>query len=213
MRRVLACTASAATVLAAAPAHAGDGDGAYGRLDGDLIAVFGAGTGLASAGSRHFVSAESRLRYLDAAGIVVAYEEAGLLREAQAPGDLRRAFVAAIEIRPLFPSRFFKNWESGTRFLDLVVDSIGIEVGTWWAARVGDATARPGLLAGLGIEVPLTGYADGLWLRIAANARWSAARLEREDDPGGRQLFLQIGLAWHAVLAPGLVQPSDGPLR
>lgn len=215
----------AAFVIATAPAAAraapGDGgDGAYGRLSGDVTVVTGVGAGLftgsagtESTGARSFASGDLRLRYLDAAGVSVSYEEADALSRASESGAIRRAVVAGVELRPLFPVRFFKGEQSGARFFDLVVDSIALDVGTWWSARLASDVDQPGFYVGTAIEVPITGEATGLWLRLAGALRWSAPRLEGESDPGGRVFVLGLGIAWHQVFGPLLVQRGDAPLR
>ncbi len=202
------------------PARAapGDGgDGAYGRLAGDVTVVTGVGAGVvagtARTEARPFAAGDLRLRYLDAAGVSVSYEEADALGRASEPGAIRRALLAGVELRPLFPVRFFKGQQTGARFLDLVVDSIALDVGTWWSARRASDVDRPGFYLGTALELPITGEATGLWLRLAGTLRWSSPRLEGEGDPGGRVFALGVGLAWHQVVGPLLVQRGDAPLR
>lgn len=214
--RTLAALAALGVIASSRSARA-EGDGAYGRLDGDVTIVSGLGAGvIAGTGAtpaRQLGSADLRLRYLDAAGVSVSYEEADAFGRAEAPGAIRRALLAGIELRPLFPVRFFKGAQSGARLLDLVVDSIALDLGTWWSARHASAVDRPGFYVGSAIEIPITGDASGLWLRLSGTLRWSAVRLEGGADPGGRVGVLGIGLAWHEVVGPFLVQRGDAPLR
>ncbi len=192
-------------------ARAADGDGAYGRLDGDMTLVGGLGGGLFSSTGRTALTADVRLRYLEAAGAFVQYEEADALKRGDTAGDVRRSVAAGVELRPLFPARFLKNKQGSGRFFDLLIDSFAIDLGTWFSVRRASAVQRPGLLAGLAIEAPITGNASGLWLRLSVNARWSAQRLEGEGsgDPGGRTLFLGLGFAWHEVLGAHVVDRGD----
>ncbi|GAC1579923.1 MAG: hypothetical protein NVS3B20_26290 [Polyangiales bacterium] len=66
--------ATLAAGTAAGRSAAREGDGAYGRLDGDITLGVGAGVGVESAQQRVFSTTEVRARYLDAAGAVVFYE-------------------------------------------------------------------------------------------------------------------------------------------
>ena len=216
MRRALGIIAasSGALVLAATTAHAAPGDGAYGRLKGDVTLVLGVGGGVVAKSDRKLVSGDLRLRYLDAIGAAFIYEEADAFKSSGSVehGDLHRSFITALEIRPLFPIRFFKNMESKQRFFELVLDSIGLELGTVWAVREGNATRRPGWLLGLGVEVPIVAAATGPWLRFATSVRWSPERLDgvaAADDPGGRAVIFSLGLAWHQVFGAHAVDAGD----
>lgn len=215
MRAALAVivASSGGLLLAAAPAHAEGSDGAYGRLKGDVTLVVGVGGGVVARSDRKLVSGDLRLRYLDAIGAAFVYEEADAFKSATVDhGALHRSFITALEIRPLFPIRFLKNMESKQRFFELVLDSIGLELGTVWAVREGNATRRPGWLLGLGVEVPIVAAATGPWLRLATSVRWSPERLDgvaAADDPGGRAVIFSLGLAWHQVFGAHAVDAGD----
>lgn len=202
-----------AGVLCPAIAHAkGEGDGSYGRLEGDLAFVGGVGGGVVAKSGRPLLSGDVRLRYLEAAGATFSYEEADALGRADT-GDLRRAFLAGVELRPLFPIRFLKAKETGDRFFDMVLDSIALDVGAFWAVREGSGSRRPGIATGLAVEAPITGRATGLWLRLSGSLRWASPTLEGDDDPAGRMVVFGLGLAWHHTFAAGLVQRGDAPPR
>ncbi|MBI2394409.1 MAG: hypothetical protein HYV09_32865 [Deltaproteobacteria bacterium] len=208
--------AAIALALVATPARAraaADGDGAYGRLKGDLTFVGGLGAGVVAATGRPVLASDLRLRYLDAAGVALGFEEGDALARTSRSGELRRAFLAGVELRPLFPVRFLKAQETGRRFLDLVLDSIALDLGTWWPIRYGSGARRPGMYTGLAVEAPLSGGGSGLWLRLSAQLRWAAPRLEGDLDPSGRSVMLGVGLAWHQVFGPHLVQRGDEPLE
>jgi len=181
----------------------------YGRLDGDVTLVTGVTGGIVARQSRRFIGGDFRLRYLDAAGIAISYEEADAFARTTEPGRVRRTFLAGIELRPLFPIRFLKNMQSGKHFLDLVLDSIGIDLATTLPVLQGSAVRRPGLALGLAFEVPIGTNASGLWARFSSGVRWSAPRLEGDDDPGGRAVVFGIGLAWHQVLSTHVVDAGD----
>jgi hypothetical protein len=212
--RLAVVAAFSSLALAATTAHAEPGDGAYGRLKGDVTLVVGAGGGLVAKSDRKLVTGDVRLRYLDAVGAAFIYEEANALeRTTNADyGAVHRNFITALEIRPLFPIRFLKNMESDQRFFELMLDSIGLELGTVWTMREGNATRRPGLLLGLGFEVPLIAAATGPWLRFSTSVRWSAERLDGvspADDPGGRAVVFSLGVAWHQVFGAHAVDAGD----
>ena len=180
---------------------AASADGAYGRLNGDMTFVLGA----SGAVVRDSVLAgpEMRLRYLDAAGASVVYEEA-IVR-----GELRRAFLAGVELRPLFPVRFLKAKQTGQGFFDLTLDSLSLDVGAWLPQRLGAAAGRFGMYTGLAIELPIFASATGIWLRLTGQVRWAPQRLEGDDDPAGRMAAFGVGLSWHQVFKSGIVQKGD----
>lgn len=184
-------------------------DGAYGRLDGDLTFVGGVGASLVR--DTPLASADLRLRYLDAAGASLSYEE-GLSRTG-GTGSVRRAFLAGVELRPLFPIRFLKAKQTGQSFFDLTLDSLSLDMGAWLPQRVGSASRRFGVYAGLAVELPLFARASGLWLRLSSQVRWAPERLEGSDDPRGRVVMFGVGLAWHQVFGAGLVQKGDESLQ
>jgi hypothetical protein len=211
---VSAAAACIASLCVASRAHAEAGDGAYGRLEGDMTLVTGLGASVIPGepgGASAYGTADVRMRYLDAVGAVVQYEEGEAFRRVEDYGAIRRAFYAGVEIRPLFPIRFLQAMEK-RRFDDLVLDSIGLELASIWTARAGNDTQRPGFLVGLGFEIPFFGQANGLWARVATSMRWSAERLEgasAASDPGGRVITLSLGLAWHQVLRTHAVEAGD----
>lgn len=187
-------------------AHAGDGS--YGRLKGDTTFVVGASGGVVAHDGRPLVGGDLRLRYLDAAGAVFSYEEAVAVPSS---GSLRRAFLAGVELRPLFPVRFLKAYQTGGSFFDLTLDSLALEVGAWIPVRGGTAVRRGGFYTGIAVELPLFARASGLWLRLSTQLRWAPQRLEGEDDPTGRTVVFGLGLAFHQVFGSGLAQRGDEP--
>jgi hypothetical protein len=149
--------------ILAHPATAGaqDGDGSYGRLEQDMMFSLGAGGGAvldgASDGALLF---ELRARYLDMVGVVVAPEWRI---------DVSGRLILAVELRPLWPIRFFLNGFSGNEWLDLFIESISVEVGAA-LLPLGDGIGA-GLALGLGLDVPIlvpSIFADGLMLHLGA---------------------------------------------
>jgi hypothetical protein len=206
-RAALACAAAA--VLSAGTAHARSGDGAYGRLDGDLDLSFGVAGGAIVSPGRGVLAADARVRYFEAAGVVLQYEDTAPFGAAKAPGDYVRGGLVGVELRPLFPVRFLKARETGNAFGDLLLDSIGVEVGAWWSSIEGRSVGRPGLHLGLGVEVPLASQASGPWLRLGGALRWTAPRLEGEPAPGSQVVLLTLGLAWHQMVGAHVIDAGD----
>jgi hypothetical protein len=210
-RAALACAAAAilSMLSTSRAASAARGDGVYGRLDGDLDLSLGIAGGVLLSQKRPVTALDARVRYFQNAGIVLQYEETDVLAKATSAGDYKRGFLAAVELRPLFPVRFLKGMESGHAFPDLVLDSLGLEIGAWWSAVEGASTRRPGLHVGLGVEVPLASRASGPWLRLGGALRWSAPRLGGQDDRGTRVAIFTLGLAWHGLVGSHVVDAGD----
>ncbi|HJL18622.1 MAG TPA: hypothetical protein RMH99_23375 [Sandaracinaceae bacterium LLY-WYZ-13_1] len=155
MRRTLL----ALSMLSALPATAAAQDGAYGRLDGDLTleaSVGGGATHEAEAWSGAAL-VEARMRYLDVAGLMLGGE--------WRPEGASRVVLMA-DVRPLFLARFLTNASFGDRFWDVLVDSIGVDLGVAFAPL--DQGIGAALAVGFGLDVPLVffdGYA-GMSLRL-----------------------------------------------
>lgn len=175
-------------MLFASSARADGGDGLYGRFDGDLVLSAGLGGGLTLGDDGGATGvADLRARYLDTGGLFVAPQ--------LGPDDTLRV-VAGVEVRPLFPVRFLLGAWSGIPFWDLLVDSIGFELGVA-LDRLGSDERGVGLALGFGLDVPLilpSGDAEGLFLRLAAR-HVRAGPLDLNGPAGG-------GADWmlHAVL-------------
>lgn len=178
--RLLAPAAVLALLATVAPARADEGDTVYGRLDGDLVLSAGIGGGIALHDRVHpdvtgTTTIELRARLLDTGGLLIAPEW-------RPEGDSR--VVVAVDVRPVFLARLLMNHESGDRWLDLFVDSIGLDLGL----AIGPLSSEVGLGAavGLGVDVPLfvpDGVRGGLFLRLAA--RWVGALASDQLAPPG----------------------------
>ncbi len=183
-------------------------DPSYGRINGDIEVVGGVGGVVAPRGLR--AEAEARLRYLDSAGIFATIEDAGVLGSRSEP---RTVMVAGLELRPLFLFRWLKGHETRRPWLDLAVDSIGLDLGAMFEQPSGQGFgARRGLEFGLGIELPLLTRASGPWMDVRGALRWSDAALgsgvEGADD---LQAVLEITIAWHQIFLAHVVDVADGP--
>lgn len=150
------------------------GHGAYGRFDGDLVLALDVGAGVHASGAAS-MSGHARARYLDSAGLVLGAE-----RELD---EGATHVVGAVEVRPLFLMRFFLDLEIGDAWLDLLIDSLGLELGATWA-RAGEDDDGIALLVGGGIEVPIyLRRGRGIALRLAA--RYVGARVSWQHGPTG----------------------------
>jgi hypothetical protein len=186
--------------------RAGNVDTTYGRVDGDLGVSFGAGATFGPNAPRGTI--ELRLRYLDTVGIFGEYED-GFSSTASNP---RRVFGGGFEIRPLFLARWLKGGELGSPWPDLFIDSLGLELGTFFEQPVGEAVGnRPGLQASLGFEVPILPRPSGPWIGLHGGVRWSDATLEGASptEPSNRSLFLAVTLAYHQIFPAHLVDALD----
>jgi hypothetical protein len=203
-------------VAAGVLAHAADGraagsDATYGRVGGDVTLVAGVGVVAADGGPRG--EAELRARYLQTAGLFASYEDAPLLGSSAEP---RRVFAAGLEVRPLFLFRWLDGHQTSNAWFDLVVDSLGLELGATFEQPSGASFAsRPGAQVGLGVEVPVLATATGPWIGLHGGIRWSDSALAGGaiNGPDDRSLYLSITLAWHQVILLGVVDVGDGPAR
>jgi hypothetical protein len=185
-------------------------DGAYGRLEGDVLVTAGVGAALAQGGPS-FAARGSAL-YLDTGGVYVLYTDAF---GAGGPA-VARSVACGLSLKPLFLARYASNLERGPARLDLLIDSIGIDLGTFWHAPAGmGLMSRPGLEIGLGVDVPILGRATGPYIEARGALRW------REEDLDGhakapilsRGALLSIAIAWHHVIGAGVVDLGDESRR
>ena len=207
---VVAVLAIAST--ASVPARAADrtdqgNDGSHGRFDGDLAIAGSAGMTVGPRGPR--ASGDLRFRYLSTAGLFGTYEDGPLVGSDAEP---RRALAVGLELRPLFLARWATGRELGMPRLDLLIDSLALELGAVFAqpegARFG---ARPGLQAGLGLELPFFATASGPFLGLHGGVRWSDAALSGGplDGPSDRALYLTIAVGWQQLFGGHVVDMGD----
>lgn len=182
-------------------------DPSYGRIEGDLTLALGLGATVAPSGARG--EGELRLRYLESAGLFAAYEDGPLLGGSAEP---QRVLATGLEVRPLFLYRWLQGHEMQRAWLDLTLDSFGLEIAATWSQPAGSSFAsQSGLQAGLGLEVPILPHATGPWIGLHGGLRWSQAALESgaTSSPDDRAAFLAITLAWHQLIATHLVDVGD----
>jgi len=207
-RAATACAGVVAWASCASRAWAdGPVDPSYGRVVGDATVVVGAGGVVAPRGLR--AGGELRVRYLETAGLFATCEDGPLLGSGAEP---QRTFAAGVEMRPLFLVRWLKGLESGRAFADLALDSMGLELGVVWGQATGGPFAsRPGLEAGVGVELPLAAAPTGPWLGLRGGVRWGDGALASGAvrGPDDRAGFLAVTLAWHQVFATHLSDVGD----
>jgi hypothetical protein len=206
--RIASLVLGASLVLATGPARAdGAVDPSYGRVQGDLTLVAGLGATVAEGGTR--AEGELRVRYLESLGLFGAYEDGPLVGSSSEP---RRLLVGGLEVRPLFLYRWLKGHETQRAWLDLAVDSFGLELGAVAMQPAGMSFAsRLGLQAGLAVEIPILPDATGPWLGLHGGVRWSEAELSTgtvngDDD---RSAYVSLTLAWHQVVVAHVVDVGD----
>lgn len=190
-----------AALLAASPGAeaAGPDDGVYGRVDGNYAVAGSLGATFGPRGPRG--AADLRARYMQMTGLFVTYEDGPLLGTKAEP---ERVLATGLEVRPLFLARWLRGGQLGLPTLDLVIDSLALELGASFAQPDGRAFAsKPGLQASLGLEVPLFARATGLFVGVHGGARWSDLALGGGGPgvlgPSDRAGFLLVALGWQQV--------------
>ena len=187
-----------ALLLVGSTAHAGDAkDGAHGRVDGDMAVEIGAGGDFGPRAPRAVF--DLRFRYLSMAGVFGAYE-------------WERALATGIELRPLFLAKWFTGRYSGNAYLDLALDSIGLELGAAFLQPNGrHLESKPGLQVGLGFEIPVFPNATGPFVALHGGVRWSEQALSAGPlvTPDDRSLFLNVVVAWQQVFGARVVDMGD----
>ncbi|HEY2518185.1 MAG TPA: hypothetical protein VGI39_45255 [Polyangiaceae bacterium] len=196
------------TAVSSAASPPGSGpDTTYGRIDGDLGVVAGVGVTVGPHDPRGEV--DLRFRYLDTAGLFVSYEDGALFGNGAEP---LRVLAGGLEIRPLFLGRWLTGREFGSAPFDLLLDSLGVDLGMVFLQPAGGSFGdRPGLQLGLGVEFPILLRASGPWLGLHGGLRWSDAALAGATvvDSADRAAYLSITLSWHQIFGAHAVDLND----
>jgi hypothetical protein len=206
---LLVSVLAAAVGVSEAGASASHGaDTSYGRVDGDLGLVVGAGVTLGPRAPR--AAFDARLRYLETVGIFFTYEDGF-----GGPAEPTRVLAFGTEVRPLFLPKWLYGLETGNAWVDLAIDSIGFEIGGSALQPIGgNLGERFALQLGGSVELPIFGRASGLWLGFHGGVRWSDVALAREAptalERGG---YLQITLSWHQIFGAHVVDLGDARPR
>ncbi len=190
-----------ALLVIAAPASAQNGDGVYGRLDGDLTLSAGVMGGAVSNDRVHptwtgSVSLELRARILDSGGLFA-------IGEWRPEGDSRA--IVGVDLRPFFLPRFLLGLETGSQWFDLLFDSIGLDLG----AAIGpfDHDAGVALAIGFGVDVPLflpERTSGGVFLRLGGRYVTASALDQAAPRNGTSDWVLLAGLDFRALVGTGL---------
>jgi len=205
--RAVAALVLAAVAGASATARAdGGGDGVYGRLDGDVVLAAGAGGGYRT-GPEAGAVGELQLRasYLGTAGLLVA----------PSVGPTARLLLA-VDFRPLFPALFLQNLFTGSEWLDLLVQSVGLELGAA-VDRLDEPDGRGvGLAVGFGVDVPLvlpSMWGHGVFLRLGARHVRAPAADQVAPSGGAADWTLCAVLTVPALVDLGLAEHEPPRFR
>jgi hypothetical protein len=204
-------TAGLAAALAltfATPATAGaeEGDGLYGRLDGDLDLRIEAGSAFARGGPA--LAAGVTALYLQTAGLYAHYTDA---LGAEGPAVMRSLAVGAL-VTPLFLARYSKDLEHSGPYPDMLLDAVGLEVGAFWdAPRGGRLGPIPGIEIAAVASIPLFPRASGLFLGLRGALRFRADAMDGRapGDALDRGAVLSVTLSWHQLVLVHLVDAGD----
>lgn len=189
MRVVLALVL--ALVLAPRASHAQRRDGVYGRLDRDLVLsaeLLGAAVRAPDGTWQPGGDLTLRARYLEMLGLALGY--------ARALGGARAdALFLAVDFRPAFLARINFDMQRGPRWVDLMLDSIGVELGAAWVRPGEPYGAGSGLagVVGTGVELPLHWRDGGGAVMLRLGARWLLARAWDAQGTGGGDDVVEVG--------------------
>jgi hypothetical protein len=212
-RRFIAALGAALSLsVAAAEARADDdeADGVYGRFEGDLDLRVGAGMALAKGGPS--LAASASLLYISSAGLYVHYADA---LGGEGPAVVR-SIAAGLVIEPLFVARYALDLQHGPARLDLLLDSIALQMGAFWDVPRGGAFAHsPGFELALGFGIPIFKTATGPVLGVRGALRFGAPALSGAE--GGSVIdkgaLLSITLSWRQILQANIIDAADRAQR
>lgn len=188
---LILCSALFALVTSSARAIDGD-DGLYERFDGDvwMSLMLGGGARLDGDAATPAGLVEVRSRYLDTAGFFVTGEYA----------DHGFGVALGIDLRPFFLARFLTARTLSRRFWDLLLDSVGLDMGM---RLRGEGDLNVAFVVGSGADVPV--YANDrfrLAIRVAFRYAHLADFAARTHDS---DWTLSGGLVFETRVASGVV--------
>lgn len=186
-------TTSDVRTQVSAPSDPHAGDGAYGRLDGDIDLALGVGPSFDFASADAALSVRASVHWFTVAGIYALYQEA-LPEDAR----LERRIGVGVDLKPLFLVRWPLGLERGPALLDLTLDSLSLGLGMTFGDERGRAFgSRHGFETSLGFGVPLALEAAGPWLEVRAGA---VLPNSLENEASVMALF-----SWHFVASTPFV--------
>ncbi|HEY1955333.1 MAG TPA: hypothetical protein VGH28_06965 [Polyangiaceae bacterium] len=182
-------------------------DTSYGRVDADSAIALSAGAAIDVHGVRG--SVDLRYRYLHTAGFFLTYEDGF-----GAGAEPVRVGLAGLELRPLFLGRYLQGYELGAPRLDLLIDSIALELGGF----VGQPASRgfgdaAGLVFGVAAEFPFLPKTNGPFLAVRAQLRWSREALSAADATSVdvEAFVVTVALGWQINFGAHVVDVGDEP--
>jgi hypothetical protein len=186
----------------ASVAQADDVAAVHGRLDHDLVLTGALGGGVVlndrvHPGETGALSLELRARVLDMAGVVLAGEW-------RPEGDSR--LVVAADLRPLFLARWLLGASLHRDAADLLIDSLGLELGAAFGPF--DGAFGVALAIGFGFDVPLYvgPHADGLFLRLSARHVTAGAGDQAAPRGGTSDWLLGAAIGGRFSVASGIAE-------
>lgn len=189
-------------------------DGVYGRFDGDAMGAIevGGSYAIAPPASRGpGLTARAGFFFVQTVGLTLQYDD-----RLGSSDVVARSLLAAVEIRPLFLSRFTQDLERGPAHLDLFVDSFGMAIGAWTSFERPpaclDDCASHGMELSLGAEVPFLPQASSPYLAFRGGLRWALSDLDAGGAPPPVTGVLTLTLGYHHVFPIDLVDAGDGLL-
>jgi hypothetical protein len=176
-------------------------DGVYGRLRGDLSLSVEALGGAADTGAWSGAGSFAlRARALDMVGVVLGYDRAF-------SGPRFDYAFASVDFRPAFFARWSLDMEHGPGWLDLFLDSIGIELGAAWIRPGSSDATGVGFVVGGGADVPVyigdrTAWSLRLAARYLSSKPWDAQGTGRDDSA----VEVLAGVVFRTMVGAGLTR-------
>ena len=204
MRAAAAALLATLSALVPSVARADDADGAYGRLDGDLLLQAGAGVAVAFGGPH--LAIDLHALYLSSAGFYARYTDA----LGQKAASFERTVATGIDVRPFFLARWAQDLEKGPPRLDLFVDSLSIQFGAAWQQPQGMAfKEQPAFEIGLGLEFPLLKTASGPFIGAEGVFRFDDLQGKDKRDLLAQGSVMLFTVSWHQTVHAGLADIRD----
>jgi hypothetical protein len=185
----------------ASSASAQPRDAVNNRLRGDLALSAEVLGGVVDAGALSGMgSIALRARSLDMVGVVIGYDRA-------LGGPRFDHAFAAVDFRPAFFARWAYDLERGPGWLDLFVDSIGLELGAAWVRPGSSDASGVAFVLGGGADLPVYIGEDTAWsIRVAtrylAAKPWDAQGTGRDDSA----VELLAGVVFRTMVRAGLTR-------